>query len=1059
MSTFLQTLMEQRRKFLDGLDANEDDINLDIFEDFYPDQAHFVFELLQNAEDTRATDVAFKLTNEGCWFEHNGARAFTEADVRAITGIHNSTKSKSPDQIGKFGVGFKSVFVYTQTPTIYAADFSFQITKYVMPEPVAGDPHIGKRTKFWLPFNNPNKPPDVAYSEIAAGLHELAETTLLFLPNIESIKWQVGDTLTGEVLRIEHSRAHIEVLKQANGQTTTSAHFLKFDQAVKGLEKQRVAIAFALDFLPNIHALSSAKPLSQQLKIVPVAGQVAVFFEANKETSGLRFHLHAPFVPELSRASIKETAANHPLFDQLATLSAAALHEIRDLGLLTTEFLGVLPNPKDSLGEGYGYTQIRDAICEAMNEEALFPTYSKGHQPAKTLVQAKASLKRLLSDVDIEFLIDYDDVPPRWAANRVREGDNIERFMTGLEIQEWDIDAFVACIDQKTAEGNWRGLDAEFIAWLSKKSSEWHQEFYSLLDQESEAKEKIQRLKQCRIVRLTDSSYATGRASHFSDEPGSKADGLKYVDPSVYTSGRSRAQQESARGFLEAAGVTAVGERQLVEAILKSKYASEQRTLNERSYLIDLRRFMKLLDDEPSSASCLKVFALFMGKDNKWHKAEEIYLDEPYMETGLSDYFGLGGAAQLVPLADFYQALKIDTVKISRFIEALGGRSKLDVKSASCSGNPSWAFLCSVAGERYNNHIDQDYVFDQFSALVAKKSVKIAKLIWNTMCSLTRASNDDITRHNQLWAMYQKNNKGGAHKARSQLVHQLCREPWVPQLGGDFVKPGHARRELLPEGFTFDPGWPWIKAIKFGENLQLESLRAVAEAAAMVDRQRKDQDAAKALGFDNAETARKLAAMPVEEQQRALAEYDRRRSVSLPDQEPGNAARRRERIIARSTGAPVRKTEDRTRSVSVGRDDVKDEAKQYLRQQYTNGDAEQICQVCKDVLPFKLGDGSFYFETVELLPELKRHYDQNYLCLCPNHAAMFKHANDSREALRDRIFEQTENQMDVVLAEHDETIYFTKTHLSDLHTIIEADKDGEVNQIAETELGRSPSRR
>ena len=55
MSAFLQTLMAKRRKFLDGLHANEDDINLDIFEDFYPDQAHFVFELLQNAEDTGAT--------------------------------------------------------------------------------------------------------------------------------------------------------------------------------------------------------------------------------------------------------------------------------------------------------------------------------------------------------------------------------------------------------------------------------------------------------------------------------------------------------------------------------------------------------------------------------------------------------------------------------------------------------------------------------------------------------------------------------------------------------------------------------------------------------------------------------------------------------------------------------------------------------------------------------------------------------------------------------------------------------------------------------------------
>ena len=96
-----------------------------------------------------------------------------------------------------------------------------------------------------------------------------------------------------------------------------------------------MAIAFALDLLPNVQAFSAAKPLAQQLKIVPVPGQVAVFFPANKEASGLRFHLHAPFVPELSRASIKETPANIPLFAQLAALAALSLDEIRDLGLFT----------------------------------------------------------------------------------------------------------------------------------------------------------------------------------------------------------------------------------------------------------------------------------------------------------------------------------------------------------------------------------------------------------------------------------------------------------------------------------------------------------------------------------------------------------------------------------------------------------------------------------------------------------------------------------------------------------------------------------------------------
>jgi hypothetical protein len=32
-----------------------------------------------------------------------------------------------------------------------------------MPEPVAADPSIGKKTKFWLPFNNPNKTPQAAF--------------------------------------------------------------------------------------------------------------------------------------------------------------------------------------------------------------------------------------------------------------------------------------------------------------------------------------------------------------------------------------------------------------------------------------------------------------------------------------------------------------------------------------------------------------------------------------------------------------------------------------------------------------------------------------------------------------------------------------------------------------------------------------------------------------------------------------------------------------------------------------------------------------------------------
>ena len=1048
MSNFLPALMDQRRKFLDGLDANEGDINLDIFEDFYPDQAHFVFELLQNAEDTGATEAAFRLTDDGCWFQHNGTRSFTESDVRSITGIHNSTKSKAPDQIGKFGVGFKSVFVYTLTPTIYSTDFSFRISRLVMPEPVDSDPAIGNKTRFWLPFNSPNKVRQTAYSEISAGLNELAETTLLFLTNIESIKWQVKDDLSGEILRIAHTGPHIEVMKQVNGQTTTSTHFLKFDQPVAGLEKQRVAVAFALDLLPNVKAFSPEIKLSQQLKIVSVPGQVAVFFPAGKETSGLRFHMHAPFVPELSRASIKETPANKPLFEQLAILASSSLHTIRDLGMLASDFLGVLPNPQDQLGTRY--FGIRDSIYEAMNTGSLTPTHAKGHAPARTLVQAKSALKDLLSHDDIEFLIDYDDEPPQWAASRALQGTNVERFMNGLDITDWDIDEFVDCIDAKAAEGSWRGVNAEFMQWLASKDVNWHQQLYALLGRDSDAQGKLHRLKRCRIVRLVDGHYGIAPKCYFPGDTSLKTDGVVCVDQTVYTAGKSKVQQESARKFLADAGVTSVGERQLVEAILKSDYVKDTRALNQREYVVHLRRFIKVLDEDPSSGTLFTSFSLFLGNDDKWHKASDIYLDTPYLDTGIGEYLDIVGASnQTVPLADIYGSLPIDIPKIARFAEKLGSMTRIPIAKANCSNNPEWAYLSSVPGERYTTPINRDFVVKHFKSIAERKSVKLAKLVWNTMRFLpdTNHGYDSAFLDNPLRATYQKNASGGPRFADSCLVRQLRNFEWVPQGNDNFVKPAHARAELLPEGFTFDPGWSWIKAIQFSKNIQIQNEAAKAQAAIVAERDRKALEAARALGFDDAETARKVAEIPADELKLMHADWKRRNAFVLPVNEPSSPDRRSSKVNALAAEAPGKITEERTRSVSVGIGAVKQEAEQYLRQQYTNPDGEMICQICKAPLPFQLPDGRFYVEKVEFLDEADKRHFQNYLALCPNHAAMFKHAHGSADVIRELLLDCDDGNLEVILAEKDAPIYFTGTHLVDLKAISAKSNDVNAPQI------------
>lgn len=260
-----------------------------IVEDLYPDSAHFIYELLQNAEDTGASKTRFLLSAEVLIFEHNG-RAFEPQDIYAITDIGEGTKANDDDKIGRFGVGFKAVFAYSETPYIWSRTFSFKITDLVLPGELEPKSGLNEWTRFEFPFNNPKKPPEVAFAEIEQGLNELAETTLLFLSNIESISWSSGGTATGELLRVKHSDTHYKMLKEIAGQATTSAHFLKFNRAVAGLEKQKVAVAFALDFLPEISTFDPVKPLAEQLKIIPAQpGQVAVFFPAKKETSGLRW--------------------------------------------------------------------------------------------------------------------------------------------------------------------------------------------------------------------------------------------------------------------------------------------------------------------------------------------------------------------------------------------------------------------------------------------------------------------------------------------------------------------------------------------------------------------------------------------------------------------------------------------------------------------------------------------------------------------------------------------------------------------------------------------------
>src|SRR6266849_8409624 len=107
MENWFEELSLKRKRFDDSVQENEfvEGIRHSTVEK-YPDPVHFVYELLQNAEDQGATEAHFELSTDHLVFQHNG-NPFTRSDVWNITGIGNSDKPQEANKIGRFGIGFK----------------------------------------------------------------------------------------------------------------------------------------------------------------------------------------------------------------------------------------------------------------------------------------------------------------------------------------------------------------------------------------------------------------------------------------------------------------------------------------------------------------------------------------------------------------------------------------------------------------------------------------------------------------------------------------------------------------------------------------------------------------------------------------------------------------------------------------------------------------------------------------------------------------------------------------------------------------------------------------
>jgi hypothetical protein len=437
---------------------------LELLGQLYSERAHFIFELIQNAEDAGATELTFELFGDRLEVRHDG-RPFTAADVRGICGVSQGTKAEDLTQIGKFGIGFKSVYAYTNAPRIYSSDEHFRIEKYVRPYSVDPLDNPAAGTVFVFPFDRAEVRAPVAVEEISAALGNIDAETLLFLRSIERLHsrgLQMAEVVLERKSTAPARAGRHVILTSRRGGGRRDAEWLVWHRQLDALgqPEHRVEIAFPA------HTEIDARRLVRR-----ESSPLVVFFPTQKETF-LGFFMQGPYRTTPARDNVPESDPwNQALVRETASLLVEVLTDLRDEGLLTVDVLQALPVDVARFPPGSMFRAMFDSARTAFIQDKVIPAAAGGYRSAGEVRLASGEgLRELLSPELLGEL--YEDPGPVAFVH-----DSITQSRTPLLWRYLQEQAGVA---EVTPEAVVARVTDDF---LSAQSDEWMGRFYWFLYQ------------------------------------------------------------------------------------------------------------------------------------------------------------------------------------------------------------------------------------------------------------------------------------------------------------------------------------------------------------------------------------------------------------------------------------------------------------------------------------------------------------------------------------------------------------------------------------------------
>jgi len=975
--------------------------HLSFLKQLYTDRTHFIFELLQNAEDAGATHILFHLFENRLEVTHNG-RIFNEQDVIGICGVGDGTKSEDFTQIGKFGIGFKSVYAYTETPEIYSGDEGFKIENYVRPYSVVRKQISNSvTTLFVLPFNNEKVPPKTACKEIGDRLRNLNARTLLFLRKISKIEFRLPDSTEGVYLREEVIREparQVSVIGKNNGRVEKE-NWLVFERPVKEPSdeslKGRVEVGFRMEITENDEEKNEKIVKSNDSSLV-------VFFPTKKDTK-LGFLVQGPYKTTPSRDFIPDVDQwNVHLVRETAKLLVDILPVIKELGLLTISFLEALPINSEDFPIDSMFYPLFDSLRNTLRKGVFIPANDGSYITAESALLADTDWLRSLLKYDQRKLLFQKE--KKW----IHRGINLDLkiyFNIQLDVQKIDSEEFARMVDEsffKEQSDQWM---IDFYKQLSKNESLWKHTYYW----------REVPLEQKPFIRLQDGSHI----KPFDDNhnplaylPGKKH--LYYQAPTVKA---EIASNEEAYAFLK--DNLKIPEFNQVYGVIDyvlSKYdkQSSENLPEEDEHLRDIKSIMDAYDTDSIEEKNklrrkLKETPFILSQSNnsnKYCKPNELYIADETLEM----YFE--GNPEVRFVSPIYENAALE------MFTKLGVQKqvRIEKKDANTKGHVS---IRAYHGyhTRGLQGFDPDIKVDGLENALATIIVKKSLFIWNEIvipnASCIKGTIEESTRQTF-------EDRKPYIKVSEFFGELLINRKWLPGKEQDvFCCPGELSLDDLPADYERNEkvadllGMKKNILAKIAEeiNIPVPHLEYIKNHPEEIDR---------LISKSEMNASKNIPSFPI-------------RTVKDPQ-------RRQERLHDNFADSPNKKFEMRFRSMRTTGSAI--DPITWLRNEYTNDNDQMVCQICKLEMPFRKRDGKHYFEKKEILSrdDLPKEQNANYLALCPICAAKYKEFIDcddlAKKQIKEKIINFEDCEIPITLGDEETSIRFVATHYHDLKAII-----------------------